>query len=153
MSQYRVLLFSFDPADDPATLARYRRREKIPLGWLIGTATSANIDALLDSIGVQVGKAGPEFTHPNLVVFLDPNLRTAKWIYGTMYSKADIDSALQVASGRNDWIGQHSDVLYAFLLFGGSILCVTLAYYLGQLRQQRASSRGRQPRSSSVVSV
>lgn len=108
---------------------------------------------MLRSIAIQVGKAGTEFTYLNLAVFLDPNLGTAKWIYGTMYSKADIDSASQVASVGNDWIGQPSDLLYAFLLFGGSILCVTLAYYLGQLRELRISSRGGQPRPSSVVGV
>jgi cytochrome oxidase Cu insertion factor (SCO1/SenC/PrrC family) len=153
ISQCRVLLFSFDPSDDPATLAKYRRREKIPLGWSLGTSTPENIDALLESIGIQVGKAGTEFTHPNLLLFLDRKLRTAKWIYGTLYSEADIDSALQVASGRNDWIGQHSDLLYALLLFAGSILCVTLAYYLGQWRQQRVSSRSGQPRRSPLVGV
>ena len=52
-----------------------------------------------------------------MVIFLDPNLRIAKWIYGTEYSGSDIDAALRVAAGESDWIGRHSDVLYAVLLF------------------------------------
>ena len=88
----------------------------------------------------QYGNAGTEFSHPNLVVFLDSNLRVAKWIYGTDYSGRDVDLALKVAGGESDWIGQHSEWLYALLLFAGSLLCVALAYYVLQLNVLR---RGR----------
>ncbi len=139
--QFRTLLFSFDAGDSPAVLARYRQRENVPLGWSIGAASQSNIDALLESLGVQVGKAGTEFTHPNIVVFLDPKLRIAKWIYGTDYSGSDVDLALRVAAGESDWVGRHSQLLYALLLFSGSILCVTLCHYLVQLISLRRSSR------------
>src|ERR1043166_5120468 len=42
-TQFRVLLFSFDPADSPAVLARYRASEKAPLAWSIGTASQKDI--------------------------------------------------------------------------------------------------------------
>jgi cytochrome oxidase Cu insertion factor (SCO1/SenC/PrrC family) len=129
--QFRVLLFSFDATDSPAVLAKYRQRENIPLGWSTGTASQTDIDALLESIGVQVGKAGTEFTHPNVVMFLDPKLRIAKWIYGTDYSGGDIDDALKIALGKSDWIGQHSDMIYALLLFAASLLCVALVHGWG----------------------
>jgi len=130
--QFRVLLFSFDATDRPATLARYRERESIPLGWSIGTASQSEIDALLESLGFQVGRAGTEFTHPNLLVFLDSKMRVAKWIYGTDYSSGDIDLALKIASGQSDWVGRHSEILYAVLLFAASALCVALAYLILQ---------------------
>jgi len=139
--QFRVLLFSFDSAETPATLARYRTRENIPLGWSVGTASQTEIDALLESIAFQYGKAGAEFAHPNLLVFLDSKLRIAKWIYGTDYSGRDIDLALKIASGESDWIGQHSEWLYALLLFTGSVLCVALAYYVLQLSVLRRAAR------------
>jgi protein SCO1/2 len=131
--QFRVLLFSFDSAETPSTLARYRTRENIPLGWLVGTSDQPNIDSLLESIGFQYGRAGTEFAHANLLVFLDSKLRIAKWIYGTGYSGHDVDVALKIASGESDWMGQHSEWLYALLLFSGSLLCVALVYYLLQL--------------------
>lgn len=136
-SQFRVLLFSFDATDRPATLAKYRERENIPLGWSIGTASQPNIDALLESIGFQIGKAGTEFMHPNMAFFLDPKLRVARWIYGTDYSSRDVDSALRVASGATDWLARYSEWLYALLLFGGSVLCVALWYYVAQLKTLR----------------
>jgi cytochrome oxidase Cu insertion factor (SCO1/SenC/PrrC family) len=131
--QFRVLLFSFDSTDTPAKLAAYRTREKIPLGWFVGTSSQENIDAFLESIGFQYGRAGREFIHPNLLLFLDSKLRVAKWIYGTDYSGSDIDRALEVAAGESDWIGQHSEWLYALLLFAGSLLCVAFVYYLAQV--------------------
>jgi cytochrome oxidase Cu insertion factor (SCO1/SenC/PrrC family) len=138
--QFRVLLFSFDSTDTPSVLAIYRKRESIPLGWSIAAASQENIDALLESIGFQYGRAGTEFAHPNLLVVLDSKLRIAKWIYGTDYTGRDIDRALKVASGESDWVGQHSEWLYALLLFASSLLCVVLAYYLMQLGVLRASS-------------
>jgi cytochrome oxidase Cu insertion factor (SCO1/SenC/PrrC family) len=138
--QFRVLLFSFDSAETPTTLARYRTRENIPLSWSVGTASQGNIDALLESIGFQYGKAGTEFSHPNLLIFLDSNLRIAKWIYGTDYSGRDVDLALKIAAGESDWLGQHSEWLYATLLFASSLLCVALAYYLLQFRLVRRAT-------------
>jgi protein SCO1/2 len=139
--QFRVLLFSFDPSDNAETLAEYRQHENIPLNWLVGTGSQGEIDALLESIGLQVGKAGNQFTHPNILIVLDSKLRIAKWIYGTNYSSADIDLALKVAAGESDWIGQHSQLLYSLLLFAGSALCVTLSYHIMQLLALRRSSR------------
>jgi cytochrome oxidase Cu insertion factor (SCO1/SenC/PrrC family) len=139
--QFRVLLFSFDSAETPSSLATYRTHENIPLSWSVGTASRGNIDALLESIGFQYGKAGTEFSHPNLLIFLDSNLRIAKWIYGTDYSGRDVDVALKVASGESDWVGQHSEWLYALLLFAGSLLCVALAYYVLQLSRAKASNK------------
>jgi protein SCO1 len=139
--QFRVLLFSFDSAETPSTLAKYRTRENIPLAWSVGTASQTHIDALLGSISFQYGKAGTEFAHPNLLIFLDSNLRIAKWIYGTDYSGRDVDLALKIAAGESDWIGQHSEWLYALLLFAGSLLCVALAYYVLQLSVLRRVRR------------
>jgi len=132
-AQFRVLLFSFDHSDTPAVLAKYRARQSIPVNWSVGTASAKDIAALLESIGFQYGQAGKEFIHPNLLVFLNRKLQVAKWIYGNDYSSRDIDAALRVAAGGNDWIGRHSDVLYALLLFTLSVAFVVFFYYLLQL--------------------
>ncbi|HEY2143990.1 MAG TPA: SCO family protein [Candidatus Udaeobacter sp.] len=142
--QFRVLLFSFDRAETPSTMTRYRTRENVPLAWSVGTGSQADVDALMESIGFQYGKAGTEFSHPNLLIFLDSKLRIAKWIYGTTYSGRDVDLALKIARGDSDWIGQHSEWLYALLLFAGSLLCVALVYHMLQLRvAQRGRPEGR----------
>jgi cytochrome oxidase Cu insertion factor (SCO1/SenC/PrrC family) len=140
-AQFRVFLFSIDPTDTPATLVAYRQREAVPLGWVLGAADQSNIDALLESVGFQSAKAGTEFMHPNLLFFLDSKLRVGKWIYGTGYTASDVDSALRIASGQNDWIGQHFDFLYAILVFAAALLCVALVQ---QLLRQNLRPRQRQ---------
>ena len=140
-TNFRVLLFSFDHTDTPAVLASYRASQSVPLNWSVGTASADDIAALLESIGFQYGEAGKEFLHPNLLIFLDGKLRIAKWIYGNAYSGRDIDAALKVARGGNDWIGRHSDLLYALLLFALSVGCVVLVYYLLQLNLLRRASQ------------
>lgn len=127
---FRVLLFSFDPADDAATLARYRKREAIPLAWLIGGADEANISALLESVGFQAGRAGREFTHPNVLIFLDSNLRVAKWIYGTNYTSLQMSQALQVATGKSDWRGRYGDALYCLAILVGVCSCVAFFQHM-----------------------
>jgi cytochrome oxidase Cu insertion factor (SCO1/SenC/PrrC family) len=136
-TQFRVLLLSFDATDNPAALSKYRTHERIPLAWSLGSATPENINAILETLGVQVGNAGTEFTHPNVVFYLDAKLRIAKWIYGTDYSGRDVDLALKVAAGQNDWLGKHTEWFYALLLFASSILCVLLCYYTLQLNFHR----------------
>ena len=135
--QFRVLLFSFDATDSPAVLAKYREREAIPLSWSVGSASQTNIDALLESVAFPVGKAGAEFTHPNSLFFLDPNLHLAQWIYGTRYSSRDVDAALGIAFGNSSWLAQHSEWLYAVLLFSASALCVALFHFAGQSIKRR----------------
>ncbi len=143
-ARFRVLLFSFDPTETPASLASYRKREAVPLNWLIGSAEQSNIDALLESIGFQSARAGVEFMHPNMVVFLDEKLRVAKWIYGTDYATRDVEAALKIASGESDWLGQHFEILYALLVFAAALLCVVLVAQILRLRTNRlALSRSR----------
>lgn len=142
--QFRVLLFSFDASDTPAKLSAYRTRENVPLSWFVGSSSQQNIEALLESIGFQYGRAGKEFTHPNVVLFLDPKLRIAKWIYGTDYSGGDVDNALKIAAGESDWIGQYSEWLYTVLVLGSTVLCVALVYYLAQFTVVRRRMRDAQ---------
>ena len=126
LRQFRVFLFSFDPDDNAERLAAYRQREHVPLAWTLGSASPANTETLLDSLGIPVGKAGSEFTHPNILVFLDAKLRVAKWIYGTDFSESAVDRALQIAAGQSDWLGRHSDLTYTLLVFAATLLCVVL---------------------------
>ncbi|MGZ4984182.1 MAG: SCO family protein [Chthoniobacterales bacterium] len=136
-TQFRVFLFSIDSTETPVSLTSYREREAIPLSWFVGAADQPKIDALLESIGFQAAKAGPEFMHPNMVVFLDAKLRVAKWIYGTDYTARDIDAALKIAGGQSDWLGQHFDILYSILVFAAALLCVALVQQLLRLNARR----------------
>lgn len=63
------------------------------------------------------------------------------------YSGHDVELGLKVASGQNDWIGEHSQWLYAAFLFASSRLCVALTYYLAKInRAAQVKRRSRRPR-------
>ncbi len=74
----------------------------------------------MESIGFRWTDAGGSIFHPNLVVALSPELKAAKYLFGTEFSGREIDAALSIARGGHDWIGRWGAYgLAALLLFGG----------------------------------
>ena len=137
-STYRVVLFSFDPHDTPADLRRFREREGIPLAWTVASAVHPG-DArhMLDGIGYHYGEVGGYFTHPNEVIALTADLKTAKALIGTSY---DVDDLLAAARGGSDWIGRYGGWMLALLL----LACLLSAVHLMTLftARPRTVSRG-----------
>jgi cytochrome oxidase Cu insertion factor (SCO1/SenC/PrrC family) len=113
-STYRIVLFSFDPHDTPADLRHFREREGIPLAWTVATAVHlGDARRMLDGIGYRFGETGGYFTHPNEVIALTADLKTAKALTGTSY---DVDDLLAAARGGRDWIGRYGGWILALLL-------------------------------------
>lgn len=124
LSSYRIVLFSFDPRDTPADLRRFRERQQIPLGWTVAAAAHpGDARRLLDAAGYRYGDANGQFTHPNAVISLTAELKTAKYLLGTEY---DIDAALDAANGGTDWIGRYGGWILGALL----LICLLSAVYL-----------------------
>ncbi len=113
---YRVVLFSFDPRDTPADLRAFRERQHVPLAWTLATAKPADARRLMESIGFRWAEAGGSIFHPNLVVAISPDLKTAKYLFGTAFSGREIDAALSIARGGHDWIGRWGAYALAALL-------------------------------------
>jgi len=116
-TNYRVVLLSFDPRDTPADLRRFRERNGVPLSWSTVVAKGGGARPLLDAIGYRYGDINGLFTHPNAVVVLTRDLKTAKFLFGTTYEARAIDDALAVACGRRDWITELGPWMLAGLLF------------------------------------
>jgi protein SCO1/2 len=124
-SRYRVIIFSFDPRDTPADLRRFRERHQLPLNWTLATAKPDDIRRLTDSIGFRYATIPGGFTHPKVVVALTPDLRTARYLFGTNYPAADFDAAISVARGGTDWLTRYAGVAIAVLLF---VCTLSIAY-------------------------
>jgi protein SCO1 len=127
---YRIILFSFDPRDKPADLRRFRNMHHVPIDWTIATASAPDIHTLMDSIGVHYAQTKNSFVHPNVVVAITPGLKTAKYLFGTEYRSADLDSALAVAQGRNSWLDRYAGLILTALL----LACAWSVAYLFQAR-------------------
>jgi hypothetical protein len=78
---------------------------------------------MLDSVGYHFASVNGLFDHPNLVIALTADLKTAKYMPGTSY---DVDAALETARGGRDWVGQFGGAMLALLL----LVCVLSAVYL-----------------------
>ena len=138
LGSYRVILFSFDPRDTPVDLRKFRERHHVPLSWTIATAQRDDIRTLMDSIDFRYGEVRGAFTHPNLIVFLTPDLQTARYLFGTNYPGSEIDSALTTARGRQDWIERFGGIALALLLFVCTLSAVYLVFLIGRARQLAA---------------
>lgn len=138
-SDYRVIVFFFDPRDTPEDMRRFRANHQLPLNWTLATAKNlADIRKLTDSISFRFATIKGGFTHPNVVVALTPDLRVAQYIFGTSYSAAELDAALKTARGGTDWVARYGGVMIALLLF---VCTLSIAYVvMGVTGWQRASA-------------
>jgi protein SCO1/2 len=130
-TSYRVVLFSFDGRDRPEDLRRFRERHHVPLAWTIVTAKEADIRTMLDSVGYHFASANGLFDHPNLVIALTADLKTAKYMPGTSY---DLDAALAAARDGRDWVGQFGGYMLALLLLVCILSAVCLFVLVGRMR-------------------
>lgn len=133
-STYRIVLFSFDPHDTPADLRHFREREGIPLAWTVAAAANkGDARRMLDAIGYHYGEAGGYFTHPNEVIALTADLKTAKALVGTNY---DIDDLLAAARGGRDWIGRYGGWMLALLLLVCLLSVIQLLTFFGTRQRE-----------------
>jgi cytochrome oxidase Cu insertion factor (SCO1/SenC/PrrC family) len=128
-NDYRVVLFSFDPSETPKSLSEFRQRERVPLSWTLATASRDDVSRLMESINFQYQTARGEFVPPNLLVVLDRELVTSKYLFGTNYSGRDLDRAFAIARGTPDWLRSAAQYGFAILIF----LCTSSIVYLGYL--------------------
>jgi len=100
---YRVLTLSFDGRDTPATAAEFLRKTgTTPVeGWRHAVLREREVRGFAGSVGFNFfwSDAARAFLHPNVLVFLTPEGRVARYIYGTRMDARTIELALTDA----DW--------------------------------------------------
>lgn len=103
---YRVLTVSFDKRDSSASAAAFLSRTGgIPdawrAGWRHAVLSGQDVEDFAGGVGFRFfwSDAAKAFLHPNVLVFLTPEGRVARYIYGTRMDAAAIELALTEA----DW--------------------------------------------------
>jgi protein SCO1/2 len=103
---YRVLTVSFDRQDTPQTAAEFLKKTAfVPPGlrdgWRHAVLKETDVAAFAGSVGFRFfwSHADKTFLHPNVLVFLTPDGRVARYIYGTRMDPQAIELALTDA----DW--------------------------------------------------
>ncbi|NDY92559.1 SCO family protein [Ideonella livida] len=116
---FQVLTVSFDDRDDPALAGRFRQAltAEVPgagAGWrfaVLGDRSPEAVRAFAAQVGFNFfwSRTDRMFVHPNVLVFLTPEGRVARYLYGTRLEARTVELALIDA----DW-GRISNSADAF---------------------------------------
>ena len=141
-TQFRVLLFSFDPTDTsgrawPATV----RAKTFPSAGRSAPPPSRRSRPCSSRSDFNTARRAKNSPIQTCSCFWMAISTSRNGFTETIIPGREIDAALRVAAGESDWIGRHSDVLYALLLFSATLCCVALSYYLLQLVVLRRARR------------
>jgi len=103
---YRVLTVSFDKRDTAATASEFLAKsagvpESMRGGWRHAILQSGDVEGFAGEVGFRFfwSDAAKAFLHPNVLVFLTPEGRVARYIYGTRMDGKTIELAITDA----DW--------------------------------------------------
>ena len=131
---YRVLTVSFDAADTPQSAAAFLDKTKALSGgksqsWRHAMVSGApeQVRAFAAGVGFRFfwSQEDKVFLHPNVLVFLTPEGRVARYIYGTRLDAAAVELALIDA----DW-GRISESTALFDMLTGA--CYSYNYAEGR---------------------
>ncbi|CAG1011524.1 hypothetical protein BURK2_04286 [Burkholderiales bacterium] len=97
---YRLLTVSFDRQDTPQTALAFAGRTA-PAGWegwrhAVLAQPEGGVPALTAALGFRYFWSQPDqaFVHPNVLIFLTPEGRVARYLYGTAFDPRSIELAL-----------------------------------------------------------
>ena len=103
---YRVLTVSFDKRDTPTTASQFLDGaagvpESMRDGWRHAVLQGGDVQGFAGEVGFRFfwSDAAKAFLHPNVLVFLTPEGRVARYIYGTRMDVQTIELAITDA----DW--------------------------------------------------
>jgi protein SCO1 len=129
---YRVLTVSFDARDSDQTAAGFLAKtggvpESMRSGWRHAVLKNRDVEGFAGDIGFKFfwSEAAKAFLHPNVLVFLTPEGRVARYIYGTRMDARTIELALTDA----DW-DRIADTVAVFDILVGA--CFSYNYTEGR---------------------
>lgn len=116
---FQVVTVSFDPTDTPEIALRKKqnylkqmKRPFPPSGWRFLTGPAESTKSLCDSVGFRFRQEGDQFVHPGAIVFLSPDGRVTRYMYGVTFLPADV--AMAVGEARR---GQAEPTINKILAF------------------------------------
>ncbi|WP_257314182.1 SCO family protein [Geothrix fuzhouensis] len=102
---FQVITVSFDGRDTPEMAAQKRTnylgeltRPFPPAAWRFLTGPAATTHALADAVGFKYKQVGEDFVHAAAIIFLSPQGKVTRYMYGVTYLPADLQLAAQEAA-------------------------------------------------------
>jgi protein SCO1 len=106
--QYRIVTVSIDPRETPELAAEKRAshiealgRGEVDWNFLTGDAAQIMMLAAQLGIGYAYDAEQDQYAHPAVLMFVSPERKVARYLYGLEYSPTDVKFALmEAAEGR-----------------------------------------------------
>jgi protein SCO1/2 len=102
---FQVLTVSFDPRDTWEIAATKRtnylreiKRPFPPSAWRFLTGDEGSTRALAEAVGFRYTRQGEDYIHPGALIFLSPQGKVTRYMYGVSYLPADFQMAVQEAA-------------------------------------------------------
>ncbi len=109
-ADYQVLTISFNPEDTPS-LGRSKKKNYTAQitkdantrdHWIWLTADSATIYTITQAMGFHYKREGKEFAHAAAIMFLSPEGKITRYLYGTYFLPFDVKmAAIEASEGRS----------------------------------------------------
>lgn len=166
---FKVATLSFNPVEKPDIAkkkaleyrGKLRKEQSAENKWLFLTGDQDNISKLTQAVGFRYKKDGEEFAHPTTLIFITPDGRISRYLYGVQFEPKEMKlSLLESSDGK---IGS-SQVLNKVLLFcyafdpvgkryalqalkivkaGGVVTLISLGMFLTYYWKREKNSRSR----------
>jgi protein SCO1/2 len=173
---YRLVTVSIDPRETPDDAAGKRSKVLDVVGkgdvpWSFLTGDELNIRALAAQLGISYAYDAEQdqYAHPGVVVFLTPDGRVSRYVYGLAYDPLDVKLGLyEAADGKiggpveqiylscfsyDATIGQYGPFAMGIMRVGGAFTALVLGTVLFFLwrRERRQSVRELDPRGGTAA--
>ncbi len=99
---FNVLVLSFDEKDNLETLRKFKKiHGPFTAQWIFGLIPKENIEALTQSVGFKFfySERDKTFVHTNVYIFLAPDGRITRYLFGINPKERDIRISLAEAEG------------------------------------------------------
>lgn len=181
---FRVVTVSIDPREDPQLAAQKRATHLEALGkgndvdWAFLTGDAAQIHLLAAQLGIGYAydKEQDQYAHPPVIMFMSPDGKIARYVYGLMYEPRDLKfGIIEAAEGRvgspmdklilscfhyDASIGKYGPFAFGVMRIGGVLTVIGLGFFVGvwwrrdRLRSQRDKqvNLGRKAEGAEVLS-
>ncbi len=111
---YQVLVLSFDPEDSQAAMKGVRSSlESVPPNWTFGILPDGANRQLTDAVGYKYffSERDQLYVHPAVLVFLSPEGRVMRYLYGAEPQADDVELALIESRGRAPRLNELVDMV------------------------------------------
>jgi protein SCO1/2 len=152
---FRVVTVSIDPREGPELAAHKRashlealgKGENVDWAFLTGDAAQIRLLAAQVGIGYAYDNEQDQYAHPPVIVFLSPDGKVMRYLYGLTYEPRDLQFGLiEAAQGRvgstmdqlilscfhyDASIGKYGPFAFGIMRVGGALTVIGIGIFLG----------------------